>query len=174
MKYLAYLLILVSVTVYNCDTSFDCDEVDTLTVFDDLRNVDSIVYMSSRILFPSDILDTTYQGMTFFINSNADYDVLKQKAINAACGNCEFPNIDFTNRTLIGHFYKIGCLDIAQQRFVTTSDSTFAFYSKFINTNQCSFATCNNETFNWMLVPKVDDINQVEFYNGNLYYNCDC
>jgi hypothetical protein len=174
MKYLAYLLILVSVTVYNCDTSFDCDEVDTLTVFDDLRNVDSIVYMSSRILFPSDILDTTYQGMTFFINSNADYDALKQKAINAACGNCEFPNIDFTNRTLIGHFYKIGCLDIAQQRFVTTSDSTFAFYSKFINTNQCSFATCNNETFNWMLVPKVDDISQVEFYNGNLYYNCDC
>lgn len=174
MKYIVYLLILMSVTIYNCNTNFDCEEVDTLTVFDDLRNVDSIVYMSSRILFPSEILDTTYQGMTFFINSNADYDVLKQKAINAGCGNCEFPNIDFTNRTLIGYYYQIGCLDFPQQRFVATSDSTFAFYSKFINTNECAFAACDNETFNWMLVPKVDDISQVEFYSGYLYYNCDC
>lgn len=174
MKYITYLLILVSAFVYSCDPSFDCEEVDTLTIFDDLRNVDSIVYMSDRLITPSDIFDTTYQEMVIFINSDSDYDGLKQQGFNASCTDCAFPNIDFTNRTLIGQYFKTGCLDIAQQRFVTTSDSTYAFYSKFINTNECAFATCNNETFNWILVPKVDSVHQVEFFNGNFYYDCDC
>lgn len=174
MKYITYLLILVSVFVYSCDPTFDCEEVDTLSVFDDLRNIDSIVYMSDRLLTTSDIFDTTYQEMIIFINNDSTYDALKQRGINASCSDCAFPNIDFTNRTLIGYYFKIGCLDFPQQRFVTTSDSTYGFYSKFINTNECAFATCENETFNWMLVPKVDSLSQIEFYNGNLYYDCDC
>lgn len=176
MKYIICVLVLVSIFVYSCDPSFDCEEVDTLTVFDDLRNVDSIVYMSERLITPSDIFDTTYQEMVVFINNDSTYAALKQRGVDANCSSCTFPNIDFTNRTLIGHYFQIGCLDLTQQRFVTTSDSdsTYAFYSKFINTSKCNFANCYNETFNWMLVPKVDDVSQIEFYNGNLFYDCDC
>jgi len=174
MKYISYLLILASVFIYSCDPGFDCEEIDTIPIFDDLRNVDSIVYMSERLITPSDIFDTTYQEMVIFINSDSAYDALKQQGINASCSDCEFPNIDFTNRTLIGYYFNIGCLDVAQQRFVTTSDSTYAFYSRFSNINECNFATCKNETFNWMLVPKVDSVSQVEFFNGNFYYDCDC
>lgn len=174
MKYIAYLLVLVTLGIYSCDPLPDCSEVDTLTVFDDLRNVDSIVYMSDRLITFSPIFDSIESEMKFFINSDAEYDALKQLGTDANCTECLFPNIDFTSKTLIGYYLEIGCAQEPLQRFVTTSDSTFAFYSKMFNYNQCAFFTCPNETFNWMLVPKIDNINKVEFYAGEFYYDCDC
>ncbi|NJN77192.1 MAG: hypothetical protein HC803_01750 [Saprospiraceae bacterium] len=148
--------------------------IDTLAVFDDLRNLDSIVYMSDKILATEAAFDTLTNQMIIFINTDSAYQAMKQRAINNGCSTCVFPNIDFTNRTLIGRYFDIGCNDIAQQRFVETSDSTYAFYNKFININQCAFSTCLNSTFNWVLVPKVDAVEQIEFFYGQFYYECDC
>lgn len=173
MRYFAFLAVLV-VGIYSCDPSFDCTEVDTLSVFDDLRNVDSIQYYSNVLLTDERAFDTIYSGMKIFINNDIEYDAMKQRAINNSCTDCVFPTIDFTNRTLIGYYFEIGCAQVPDQRFVTTTDSTYAFYAKFINNNRCAFLTCPNFTYNWMLVPKVESIDKVEFFDGEFYYDCDC
>lgn len=174
MRYITYLLVLVTLAIYSCDPSFDCKEVDTLTNFDNLQNADSITYMSERIMANEKAFDTLYNEMVIFVNNDAEYDVIKQKAINNSCSECVFPSIDFSRRTLIGYYFEIGCVQAPRQRFVATSDSTYAFYSKFINDQKCAFFVCPNQTFNWLLVPKVDEKSDVEFYNGEFYYDCDC
>lgn len=175
MKYTLLLLTLLTIVIYSCDPFPKCTEVDTLEVFDDLRNLDSIRYMSGEILATEAAFDTLYNEMKIFINNDSAYQVMKQRAINNGCSDCVFPNIDFTNRTLIGRYFEIGCNDLPQQRFVETSDSTYAFYNKFINQNQCSFSTCPNSTFNWFLVPKkLNSVDQIEFFYGQFYYECDC
>ena len=175
MKYTLLVLSLLPVGIYSCDPFYQCEEVDTLAVFDDLRNMDSIVYMSDRITATEDAFDTLYHEMKIFINSDSAYQAMKQRAINNGCSDCVFPNIDFTNKTLIGRYFEIGCADIAQQRFIAETDSTFSFYNKFINQNQCAFSTCPNSTFNWVLIPKkLHSVDQIEFFYGYFYYECDC
>jgi hypothetical protein len=175
MKYTLLLLALLTIGIYSCDPFYKCNEVDTLEVFDDLRNLDSIIYMSDRITATEAAFDTLYPEMKIFINNDSMYQAMKQKATNNACSECIFPNIDFTKNTLIGRYFEIGCGDFAQQRFVADTDSTFSFYTKFINTNQCSFSTCPNFAFNWVLVPKkINTIDQIDFFYGYFYYECDC
>lgn len=175
MKYTLLLLALLTIGIYSCDPFYECNEVDTLEVFDDLRNLDSIVYMSGDITATEAAFDTLYDGMKIFINNNTDYQAMKQKAINNGCSKCVFPNINFTNSTLIGQYFEIGCSDIPQQRFIAETDSTFSFYSKFININQCASSSCPNSTFNWVLVPKkLNSVDQIEFFHGYFYYECDC
>lgn len=174
MKYVIVLLVTVTIGMYSCDPFYDCEEVDSLSVFDDLRNIDSIQYYASKVLLDERAFDSLYSGMKLFINNEADYDALKQKADDNDCTECVFPNIDFTNRTLIGQYFVMGCDQYAEQRFVVTSDSTYAFYSKFINPQRCAISNCANFTFNWMLVPKVESIDKVEYFNGDFYFDCDC
>jgi hypothetical protein len=174
MKYIALLFVLITVGIYSCDPFYKCNEVDTLEVFDDLRNLDSIAFMSDRILVAQVAFDTLYPEMKIFINSDSAYQAMKQRATTNGCVDCAFPNIDFSRHTLIGRYFEIGCNDYSVQRFVTTSDSTFAFYNKFINQNQCSFSSCPNETYNWVLIPKIESIDQIEFLFGRFYYECNC
>jgi hypothetical protein len=174
MKYIALLIVLVTVGIYSCDPFYKCNEVDTLQVFDDLRNLDSIVYMADKITATDVAFDTLFNEMKIFINSDAEYQAMKQRAINNGCSTCVFPNIDFSRHTLIGRYFEIGCSEFATQRFVATSDSTFAFYNKFINQNQCAFSNCPNEAYNWLLVPKIQSIDQIDFFYGQFYYECNC
>ena len=172
--FIGITLLAVATLIYSCDPFFDCEKIDDLAVFDDLRNVDSIEYVSSSVVLKAEAFDTVYNGMPVFINSNAEYQALKMRAAANDCEGCLFPNIDFSNRSLIGQYYAIRCDDLALQRFVRTSDTTFAFYSKAINTGECDVTVCANSTYNLMLVPKIDSLAQVEFFHGESFYECDC
>ena len=174
MKYFALLMVVFMFGIYGCDPFPDCNEVDTLEVFDDLRNLDSIEYMGHRILVIPAAFDTLYRGKKFFINDDSTYQAIKTKATNAGCIDCELPNIDFSRRTLIGQYFEISCDEIPGQHYVETSDSTYTLYMKHVNNQQCGYTACPNLTFHWLLVPKLESIDQIEFINGQSYYECDC
>lgn len=175
MRILIILSLLIgTIGIYSCDPFYDCEKVDNLQVFDNLRNVDSIVYYANEIVATSAAFDTLFTGKKIFINNDSAYQVMKDLADNRDCEVCLFPNIDFNKYSLIGRFFVIGCDQIPAQRFVATSDSTYAFYNKFINNTECSSSSCPNATFNWMLVPKIQSIDQIEFFSGDSYFDCDC
>mgnify|MGYP006098495509 CR=1 FL=1 len=174
MKYFALLTVFLTLGVYSCDPFPKCEEVDNLEVFDDLRNLDSIQYFGHRILVIPEAFDSIKPEMKFFINNDSTYQAIKDKAISEGCVDCVFPNIDFSRRTLIGQYFVIGCDESPEQHYVETSDSTYTFYTKHVNNQQCSYMTCPNITFHWLLVPKLESIDQVEFINGRFYYECDC
>jgi hypothetical protein len=167
-------LIIGTIGIYSCDPFYDCVKVDNLEVFDNLRNVDSVVYFSENINITEAAFDSLFSEMKIFVNSDSAYQVMKDLADDNDCETCIFPNLNFDKYSLIGRFFQIQCDQFSSQRFVATSDSTYAFYNKFINDRQCSSSSCPNSTFNWMLVPKIESIDQVEFIFGNSYYDCDC
>ena len=167
-------MVVLTIGIYSCDPFPDCTEVDTLDNFDDLRNLDSIQYFGHRILVIPEAFDSIKPEMKFFINNDSTYQAIKDKAISEGCVDCVFPNIDFTNRTLIGQYFEISCDEIPGQHYVATSDSTYTFYMKLINNQQCGYTACPNLTFHWLLVPKLESIDQIEFVNGRFYYECDC
>ncbi len=163
-------------TFLGCDPYYDCTEVDTLTVFDDLRNVDSIEYFDSKLIVSENTFDTVYSEMTIFINDDSTYQALKNRTLSGAnaCSTCVFPNVDFSKASIIGRYFSLTCDEFSVPRFVATSDTTFAFYNKIYNMKQCESTTCKNATFNWMVVPKIQSLDQVEFLYGKYYYDCDC
>jgi hypothetical protein len=175
MRILIILSLLIGTFgIYSCDPFYDCEKVDNLEVFDNLRNVDSIVYYSQNLQVDERAFDSLFSEKKIFINSDSAYQAMKDIADGNDCTDCVFPNINFDKYSLIGRFFVIGCDQSPLQRFVATSDSTFAFYNKFANEKQCSSTSCPNFTFNWMLVPKIESIDQVEFFFGDSYYDCDC
>lgn len=162
---------MISSLFMGCKIGIECEVVDSMPGFDDLVNVEGI--QIENILFKQEevIDDPNLLEIDLIIDSDSLYN--KWKDASQDCEECEFPEIDFTTRTLIGKFYRIGCLDIPLLS-ITKEGNAYTYYTKLVNEHQCFIRTCDNYTFGWVSIPKIDSSATFEFKKGVSYKECDC
>jgi len=163
--------IIISLFFYQCEIGFNCVLVDEMPEFEALTSYEEMVIMP--LFFELDDVfnpDSLENGQEFIINDSTIYQGWADSSAN--CLACNFPNIDFETKTLIGVYYTLDCNDLAILRF-TKDGNNYHHIIKAIDNTQCNFNTCNNYTFGWVTIPK--DVNaNITFQKTEAYQDCDC
>ncbi len=162
---------IITSLLMGCKIGTDCTVVDDMPEFDNLVNVEGIQVEDIRFNADEIIEDENLLAIGLILNSDSLYK--KWEAAAQDCEECKFPEIDFNNRTLIGKYYQIQCLDIPVLS-ITKENNTYTYYNKSVNNSECLVQTCPNYTFGWVSIPKIDENAIVEFKKGELYKDCDC
>ncbi|MFB6226574.1 MAG: hypothetical protein ABEJ02_04450 [Candidatus Paceibacteria bacterium] len=134
---------------------------------------DAEICKNSTLLKPKDEVACcteelgTFRGKdgTFVINSQEEYDEIKQRVEKKGCKWKEGPKkIDFSEKTLLGQYLEAP---------VCTSNPDIEVYKDFINkridytleTPYCSSSAVSINTY-WVLVPKVPSEHTVNFHTS--------
>jgi hypothetical protein len=176
MKRYIYFTVLGIMTIaanpfYSCDIGYDCVFKDELPDFDSLNYVEDMfvesIFFEPRNVFEEGELEF---GDVFIIEEDSIYNSWKDLG---GCLECNFPEIDFSTRTLIGRYQQLPCGFFPSVR-IEKEGNTYKHTLKGTNYNQCGSASCDNFAFGWVTVPKIDAAATVEFDFGIAYYECEC
>jgi hypothetical protein len=173
MKLTLNAILCLSILLNSCQIGFDCELVDE---FQDFSSTEMMTGANLELMFieqPASILGAGYDTATYIINDAATYENWKAIA-DTSCLACNFPDIDFSTRTLIGKYQRLTCSEIPAVKIVKTG-TTYQYLLKKIDNTQCLSASCPNFTFGWLTVPKMNTGDTIEFKTGKSYYKCnDC
>lgn len=156
-----------------CDPFPTCTENDTLPEYDGLENVEGVDY--PNVILTDAALDTFYARQNIIVTTASQYDILEQRQNNdGTCTNCNFPTINFDEKTLIGRVVPINCDEQLVMKTTKTGD-VYDAYFKLINNTQCDVNVCVTLRIFWMVIPKMDMDDTINFHEGRFSYDCeDC
>ena len=167
------VVFLISISAFlgnGCLNGNNCDLVDNLDL-EVLTLADGAIgeylFFVPSLVFP----DSLEYGDEFVINNDSVYQAWETAAGN--CEGCVFPDIDFNQKTLIGKYYRLDCGEYPLL-YVTKDGNVYTHYTKSIDDSLCETSSCQNFTFGWVSVPKIDAGATVEFVYGESYYDCNC
>lgn len=164
------VFILTSIIFSGC-LGFDCDLIDEYPDFDNQETMDNATLELLLISNPADIFGEGFDTLEFIVNSDSTYNSWKSIA-DTTCLACNFPEIDFDTRTLIGKFEYLTCHEGALVKMVKEGNA-YKHLIKKEDRTQCIFASCSNYTLAWVTVPKIEETATVVFESGKSYYECD-
>lgn len=170
MKSLPLLALLaLSVTLGGC-LGFDCERVDTLPEFDDLQGT-SEASIKTIVFYPNTLdVDSLYPGKVVVIEDSLTYAALKA-ANDSICDICIFPDVDFATQSLFGVLQLLDCNAGALIKVVETPLG-YHHYTKSVDETKCSYLSCDNYSFGWATVPKLDSTALITSSFGEEYFEC--
>ena len=161
--------VLISIVFSGC-LDFDCEFIDEYADFDNQEMMNNSRLELLLINSPEDIFGAGFDTLEFIVNDDSTYNSWKSIAYTN-CLACNFPEIDFNTRTLIGKFEYLDCSENPLVKIVQEGN-VYRHLIKKVNNTQCVFASCSNFTLAWVTVPKIDDTATVVFESGKSYYEC--
>ena len=164
------VFILISIIFSGC-LGFDCELIDEFPDFDSQETMSNSRLELLLIDRPVDIFGEGYDTLKFIVNDDSTYNSWKTIA-DTSCLACNFPEIDFSTRTLIGKFEYLDCSASPLVKIVQEGN-TYRHLIKKVDNTQCVFASCSNFTLGWVTIPKIDDTATVVFESGKSNYKCD-
>jgi len=171
LKTIKYALLLGTLLT-SCTLDPKCEWVDEFMAFEnyalveDLQQVDLVLYGRNE---DSDI--NLYSE--YVVRSDSAYDALTSVSRGDSCDYCNYPQIDFSQYTLVGFTTEIGCFAQNYLKVSTTTEG-LRYALKTVDESQCSSIYCGNFSFNWVLVPKSLDTGNITFEYSIARYKCDC
>lgn len=172
MKYLPFFGFIILLSIYGCNIDPDCVIEDTMPDYGLFNNRDDVEVQNIR--FDVEAYDTLYNGLELIIQDSATYYGMKAKSQQANCLNCNYPAIDFSQKTLIGRYTDIGCEGDINIKFADVSADESVFLLKFVDNTQCFLWDCVTLDFIWILVDKIPTTTDIDFRVGKQFFVCEC
>lgn len=173
MKWTNLILSMIVMTplLFNGCLGFDCELIDDFPKFEDIETMGNSRLELLLINNPNVVLGEGYDTSSFVINDDSTYNSWKSIA-DTTCLACNFPDIDFSTRTLIGKYEELTCSEVPLVKIVQEGN-TYTHYIKKVDDTKCVFASCFNYTLAWVTVPKIDDTATIVYESGKSHYKCD-
>jgi len=141
-------------------------EFETYDLLPDLEQVDLVLHGRNQ---DDDI--NLYTG--YIVRNDSAYEVLTEFSRQDSCDYCNYPQINFSEYTLVGYTTEIGCYSVNYLKVSATSEG-LRYAIKTLDESRCNSVFCDNFSFNWVLVPKSADTAEITFEDGIARYDCDC
>lgn len=167
-----FLLSLVGAFLTACQLDPECTWVDSYAEFEDYNLIEGLEPTSLLLLGPDFDKDIEpYTG--YVVRTDSAYEELLRFSKEDSCTECVYPDIDFSEFTLVGFPMEISCL--ANNYIKITSTPMGNLYAiKTLDFTECNSIWCGNFSFNWVLLPKSADTATITFENGLARNDCDC
>lgn len=156
----------------SCSLDPDCTWEDLYVEFEGYDFESNLGQTNIILLGPSaDPTIDLYEG--YIIRSDSAYDDLTEFSKDQGCTNCNYPDIDFDQYTLVGYATESSCLAVNYVKLTSTDDG-WRYALKTVDQTQCNVLNCDNFSYNWILLPKAADTAEFTFEFGLARYFCDC
>lgn len=166
------LLLSIGLLLTQCTLDPECTWEDLYPEFESYVHFDDVEGTDLTLIGPEfDPSINLYTG--YVIRTDSAYDALTAFSIDENCPFCIYPEIDFSQYTLVGFPLEISCLATNYVKLSATSDG-WQYSLKTADQTQCNQLLCDNFGFNWILMPKSADTTNIAFEAGVARYFCDC
>lgn len=172
LKPLFFALLTGALIGSSCTLDPECEWQDLYPEFENYGLVEGL-NTTSIVLMGPEFDPGLSLGTSFILRTDSAYDALTKFSRDEGCNFCNYPDIDFSQYTLVGFTTEINCQALNYVK-IYAADGQLHYALKTVDQTQCNQLLCDNFSFNWVLLPKAADTTDLNFETGVARFFCDC